>query len=136
MSLKDVINCPTRICGHAFVLATMLIHGSDFSIDDLPTVDPANEASGYTSHQPVCYPVKIVNRKTYKGRSEYIGRTMPGLAGSPLRTNTKYDLTAATRGKNRYSIFTGNGFGKRYKKGRVPLTSNYFAWPHSPSNEN
>ena len=89
MSLKDVINCPTRICGHAFVLAIMLIHGSDFSIDDLPTVDPANEASGYTSQQPVCYPVKIVNRKTYKGRSEYIGRTMPGLAGSPLANQYK-----------------------------------------------
>lgn len=89
MSLKDVINCPTRICGHAFVLATMLIYGSDFSIDDLPAVDQANEPSVNTSQQAICYPVTIVNRKTYNGRSEYIGRTMPGLAGSPLANQYK-----------------------------------------------
>jgi hypothetical protein len=81
--------------------ATMLIHGSDFSIDDLPAVDQANPASGNTRQQAVCYPVKIVNRNTYKGRSEYIGRTMPGLVGSPLANQYKVRLTAPTQGKTR-----------------------------------
>ena len=89
MSFKDVINCPTRICGHAFVLAIMLTHGSNFTIDDLPIVDHANEALLNTTQQAVCYPIKIVNRKTYKGHSHYIGRRMPGLPGSPLANQYK-----------------------------------------------
>jgi hypothetical protein len=55
----------------------------------LTAVDQANEPSGNTTQQAICYPVKIVNRKTYKGRSEYIGRNMPGLAGSPLANQYK-----------------------------------------------
>jgi len=80
MSFRDVINCQTKICGHAFVLAIMLTYGSDFHIDDLPTVDRTTHT---TNPQP-CYPIQIVNRKTFRGESEYIGRQMSGLSGSPL----------------------------------------------------
>ncbi len=86
MSLKDVINCPTRICGHAFVLAMMLTYGSEFRVDDLPTVDHTSRMSG---QQTASYSIKIVNRKTFKGNSEYVGRAMPGLAGSPLGNQYK-----------------------------------------------
>jgi hypothetical protein len=64
----------------------MLTYGSDFRIDDLPAVDQSIRS---TSQQTVSYPIKIVNRKTFKGRSEYIGRSMPGLPGSPLGNQYK-----------------------------------------------
>ena len=80
MSFRDVINCQTRICGHAFVLAIMLTYGSDFRIDDLPTVDESTQ----TTYPQPSYPIQIVNRKTFRGTSEYIGRQMSGLSGSPL----------------------------------------------------
>lgn len=86
MSFKDVINCRTRICGHAFVLAMMLTYGSDFTIDELPTVD---QTARTPTPQPFTYPITIVNRKTFKGESQYIGRTMPGLTGSPLANQYK-----------------------------------------------
>jgi hypothetical protein len=86
MSLKDVINCPTRICGHAFVLAIMLTYGSDFKIDDLPPIDRSTES---TATNTLGYAINVVNRKHFKGPSEYIGRTMPGLAGSPLGNKYK-----------------------------------------------
>jgi len=80
MSFKDVINCPTRICGHAFVLAIMLMYGSDFTTDQLPPVDQvATPTTTLVGH-----PIAIVNRKNFTGQSEYIGRPMPGLEGSPL----------------------------------------------------
>ena len=81
MSFKDVIHCSTKICGHAFVLAIMLTYGSDFKIDDLPPVDQTIRTIRPTA---LHYPIRIVNRKTFKGRSQYIGRTMSQLAGSPL----------------------------------------------------
>jgi hypothetical protein len=86
MSFKDVIHCSTRICGHAFVLAIMLIYGSDFRIDDLPAVDQPIQTTG---RKALCYPITIVNRKTFQGHSQYIGRPMPGLAGSPLGNQYK-----------------------------------------------
>lgn len=86
MSFSDVINCHTRICGHAFVLAIMLSYGSDFKIDQLPSVDHPSK----TPSQPaITYPITIVNRKSFSGESEYIGRPMRGLAGSPLANQYK-----------------------------------------------
>jgi hypothetical protein len=70
----------------AFVLAMMLTYGSDFTIDDLPTVD---RTTSTPPPQPFTYPITIVNRKTFKVESEYIGRTMPGLTGSPLANQYK-----------------------------------------------
>ena len=81
MSFKDVIHCSTKICGHAFVLAIMLTYGSAFKIDDLPAVDQTIRT---IRPKALHYPIRIVNRKTFKGRSQYIGRTMSQLAGSPL----------------------------------------------------
>lgn len=86
MSFKDVINCKTRICGHAFVLAIMLTYGSDFSVDQLPNIDRTFTTP---TRQPLTYPITIVNRKTFSGASEYIGRPMRGLAGSPLANQYK-----------------------------------------------
>lgn len=86
MSFKDVIHCSTRICGHAFVLAIMLTYGSDFKIDDLPAIDQTVQT---TAQKALHYPIRIVNRKTFQGRSQYIGRTMYGLAGSPLGNQYK-----------------------------------------------
>ncbi len=86
MSFKDVIHCSTRICGHAFVLAIMLIYGSDFRIDDLPAVDQPIQTTG---PKALCYPIRIVNRKTFQGHSQYIGRPMSGLAGSSLGNQYK-----------------------------------------------
>ena len=86
MSFSDVINCQTRICGHAFVLAIMLSYGSDFQIDQLPSVDQISK----TPSRPTTYPIKIVNRKTSVAKVS----TLVGLClDSPdlrLRTNTKY----------------------------------------------
>lgn len=86
MSLKDVINCPTRICGHAFVLAMMLMYGSEFRVDDLPTTDHTTRTLG---RRTASYSIQIVNRKTFNGNSQYVGRGMPGLAGSPLGNQYK-----------------------------------------------
>ena len=72
MSLADVLNCPTRICGHAFILSMMLTFGSDFTVDDVE------------SSRKLPHPITVVNIKTYQGPSEYIGRPMPGRKGSPL----------------------------------------------------
>jgi hypothetical protein len=78
MTLADVLNCPTRICGHAFTLAMMLTYGADFKLCDLesshPNPDPA----------PLMHPVTVVNIKTFHGPAQYIGRSMPGRKGSPL----------------------------------------------------
>ena len=81
MTLYDVLNCPTRICGHAFILAMMLTHGPQFSIDDLEsgTNGDANEMQ-----KSNLFPITIVNKKTFKAESEYIGRAMRNLYGSPL----------------------------------------------------
>jgi hypothetical protein len=81
MSLKDVINCPTRICGHALVLAMMLMYGSEFRVDDLPAVDHTSRTSG---RRTASYSIQIVNRNTFNGNSEYVGRAMRALAESPL----------------------------------------------------
>lgn len=105
MSFKDVINCPTRICGHAFVLAIMLTYGSNFTIDTLPAVDQADEVIRNSTQQALCYPIKIVNRKTYKGHSEYIGRTMPGLAGSPLANQYKIQPHGAYTREESVSLY-------------------------------
>lgn len=79
MSLADVLNCPTRICGHAFILALMLTLGSDFTIGDV--MDKTNRKLPYT--------ITVVNIKTFQGRSEYIGRPMPNRTGSPLGNRYK-----------------------------------------------
>lgn len=38
MSLKDVLECPTRICGHGFILAMMLELGPDFTVADVESI--------------------------------------------------------------------------------------------------
>ena len=42
-----------------------------------------------TTNPKSCYPIEIVHRKTFRGRSEYIGRSMPGLSGSHLANQFK-----------------------------------------------
>jgi hypothetical protein len=79
MSLADVLNCSTRICGHAFILSMMLTFGSDFTI---------NHVVG-ESNRKLPYPITVVNIKTFHGPSEYIGRPMPGRKGSPLGNGFK-----------------------------------------------
>ena len=77
MTLADVLNCKTRICGHAFILAMMLTYGADFKLSDLesiPTTEPA----------PIIHAITVVNVKSFAGPAEYIGRPMPGRKGSPL----------------------------------------------------
>lgn len=82
MSLADVLNCPTRICGHAFILAMMLTLGSDFTVNDL-ALEKTN--------MELPHPITVVNIKTFPGPSEYIGRPMPGRKGSPLRNDFKVE---------------------------------------------
>jgi Domain of unknown function (DUF4326) len=78
MTLADVLNCATRICGHAFILAMMLTYGADFTLSDLETSSP-------TSDPPqLMHPITVVNIRTFQGPAEYIGRPMPGHIGSPL----------------------------------------------------
>jgi hypothetical protein len=79
MSLADVLNCSTRICGHAFILAMMLTHGCDFTLDDLLM----------NANPTLPHPITVVNIKTFRGPSEYIGRPMPGRNGSFLRNKFK-----------------------------------------------
>lgn len=77
MTLADVLNCKTRICGHAFILAMMLTYGAAFKLSDLesiPTIEPA----------PLIHAITVVNIKSFPGPAEYIGRPMPGRKGSPL----------------------------------------------------
>jgi hypothetical protein len=50
---------------------------------------PRIQTPNMTSQIAFRYPITIVNRKIFKGCSEYIGRTMPGLAGSPLGNQYK-----------------------------------------------
>jgi hypothetical protein len=78
MTLADVLNCPTRICGHAFVLAMMLTHGADFQLSDLESSDPT------LAPTELVHPITVVNLKTFHGPAQYIGRSMPGREGSPL----------------------------------------------------
>lgn len=84
MSLADVLNCPTRICGHAFILAMMLTYGADFTLTDLETNSPASTAAPQLLHA-----ITVLNIKTFQGPSEYIGRPMPGRKGSPLANRYK-----------------------------------------------
>jgi hypothetical protein len=85
MTLHDVLNCPTRICGHAFILAMMLTHGPLFTIEDLEPTDGAG-TNGDANEMPISnlFPITIVNTKTFQGDSEYIGRPMRNRAGSAL----------------------------------------------------
>src|SRR5687768_16733332 len=83
MSLADVLNCPTRICGHAFILAMMLTYGADFKLSHLETNTPATTPSQLLHH------ITVVNIKTFQGPAEYIGRPMPGRGGSPLANRYK-----------------------------------------------
>jgi len=78
MTLADVLNCPTRICGHSFILAMMLTYGADFKLTALPPSSPASLPT------LLMHPITVVNIKTFQGPSEYIGRPMPGRTGSPL----------------------------------------------------
>lgn len=85
MTLLDVLNCPTRICGHAFILAMMLTHGADFTIRDLESAYKNQETLSLDT--PSCYhdyPINVVHQRRFSGPAEYIGRNMPGLTGSPL----------------------------------------------------
>jgi hypothetical protein len=77
MSLIEVLNCPTRICGHGFILALMLTHGSNFTLDQIE------------GNQTLLHPITVVNVKTFQGPSEYIGRPMPNRNGSPLANKFK-----------------------------------------------
>jgi len=78
MTLADVLNCPTRICGHAFILAMMLTHGADFQLSDL------EGTSTNSAQTQLLYPITVVNIKTFQGTAHYIGRSMPGRKGSVL----------------------------------------------------
>jgi len=78
MTLADVLDCPTRICGHSFMLALMLTYGADFKLTDLERSSPASLPT------LLMHPITVVNIKTFQGPSEYIGRPMPGRTGSPL----------------------------------------------------
>jgi len=77
MTLHDVLNCPTRICGHAFILAMMLSYGPAFTVNDL------NRGKTEMT-QANLFPITIVNTRTFAGDSEYIGRPMKDRPGSPL----------------------------------------------------
>jgi hypothetical protein len=83
MSLNDVLHCPTKICGHAFILAMMLTAGTDFQIQDLAAIDddPSKPRQFTQNHM---FPITVVNRKTFKGPSQYIGRAIRNLKSSPL----------------------------------------------------
>jgi hypothetical protein len=78
MTLADVLNCPTRVCGHAFILAMMLTYGADFRLSDLESCLPTS------TPVPLMHPVTVVNIRTFHGPAEYIGRAMPDRKGSPL----------------------------------------------------
>lgn len=79
MTLADVVNCPTRICGHSFILAMMLTYGADFKLTDLQNSTPPSVPT------LLIHPIRVVNIKTFQGGPpEYIGRPMPGHTGSPL----------------------------------------------------
>lgn len=77
MTLADVLDCPERICGHAFILAMMLTYGADFKLTDL-------ESSPASNPTRLIHPITVVNIKTFQGSAQYIGRPMPGRTGSPL----------------------------------------------------
>ena len=79
MTLADVLNCPTRICGHAFILAMMLTYGADFKLSDLESSHPTTSDPAQLMH-----PITVVNIRNFHGPAEYIGRPMPGRKGSPL----------------------------------------------------
>jgi len=88
--LRTLIVVITRICGHAFVLAMLLTYGADFTIqddddDDLMMKTPDHQATTNTQNNGMAmYPIKVVNKKNFKGPSEYIGRAMKGIVPSPL----------------------------------------------------
>ena len=77
LSLRDVLNDARRICGHAFILAMMLTYGPNVTPQDLEREPPMKTETGL--HQ-----ITIVNVKTFRGQSYYIGRAMPNRKGSPL----------------------------------------------------
>jgi hypothetical protein len=83
MTLHDVLNCPTRICGHASILAMMLKHGPFFALEDLETPDKTNGDAIEMPKTPL-HEITVVNKKNFRGQSEYIGRAMKGIKGSPL----------------------------------------------------
>lgn len=60
-------------------------HGPLFTVEDL---EPKNtfETNGDENGMPKSnlFPITIVNKKTFHGESEYIGRTVRNLTGSPL----------------------------------------------------
>ena len=85
MSLRDVLNCPTRICGHAFILAMMLTHGPDFTVADLePKLNSETHGDANEMLKPSLFPITVVNKKHFQGESEYIGRGMRNITASPL----------------------------------------------------
>lgn len=53
------------------------------------TICPPDPSLKSTPENTLGYPINVVNRKHFKGHSEYIGRTMPGLPGSPLGNRYK-----------------------------------------------
>lgn len=89
MNLTDVLNCKTRICGHAVILACMLTHGTNFTLKDLPAATNRSAKNFTTDNLQALHPITIVNIRTFQGESEYIGRRMPGRNGSPLRNEFK-----------------------------------------------
>lgn len=90
MNLRNVLECPDRICGHAFILSMMVKYGRDFKPEDLPATDDDPVTKTHSSEtENQMYPITVVNKKTFRGQSEYIGRAMPGIRSSPLRNNYK-----------------------------------------------
>lgn len=85
MTLSDVLNCPTKICGHAFVLAMMLTHGPEFTVNDVEAAGDGSESmDNQRNPETRLYPITVVNKKTFHGHCEYIGRQMRNLSSSPL----------------------------------------------------
>ncbi len=69
-----------------FILAMMLTYGTDVTLQDLKTIDDQSTKSrgALGPQENLMHPITVVNKKTFKGPNEYIGRTMPRLPGSPL----------------------------------------------------
>jgi hypothetical protein len=59
----------------------MLTYGTDFKVENLPATD---EPPNLPSVSIPMFPITVVNRKTFNGPSEYIGRAMKNLSASAL----------------------------------------------------
>ncbi len=118
MTLSDVLNCPTRVCGHAFILAMMLTYGADFKLSDLesnnPTSDPARlcipSLSSTSGPSKVLPNISVDRCPAVRDHHSVIRiRLNPG------------DRTSAT---NQYVFTTDAGYGKKCKSGQERSIAN------------